>query len=342
LDSTSHNYIWQLDTLTNTPISSSILRDVAIINDTTVWAVGNMYVLDSSGLEKNYNLAVWNGNGWRLEDVLIPTCNDSGREIGASGGNLMSVFSYSASDIWIASRASLIHWNGTTFERICNPQGPLLYALQKIWGATENTVYMVGPTGLFARYAGGVWQKIFTGTDIDLTDIWGTSNNDIWIAGVNPDGGRSVLLHYDGSSVRTVYSFNHNSSPDVGKKKYDSLAAYLKSVWTDNDQKVWIAGVWGVYTAPQYTHGEAILGWGPDYDTGVLNNIRGEKANNIFAVGDFGTLVHFNGSSWKHYIELQDFSTSRRLSSVAVRNSLMVAVGVSYNRAIALRGRRIN
>jgi hypothetical protein len=337
LDSTSHNYFWQLDTLTNTQISSSILRDVAIINDTTIWAVGNMFVIGSEGHEKNYNLAVWNGKTWRLEDVLIPTCNDSGREIGASGGNLMSVFAYSASNIWLASAGSLIHWNGTTFERICNPQGPVPYALQKIWGATGNTVYMIGPNGLFARYVGGVWQKIFTGTDIDLKDIWGTANDDIWIAGEEIDYAKCILLHFDGVNIRTVYK---ETNPNAPVFRTDSIAGFVTSVWTDSPDYAWITTSSAEYRIPSSSTGESsITSTAASY--GLTLTIRGSRTNNIFVAGFFGTLAHYNGNSWWLYKQFLDFdgTTALHFRTASVRERMVVLVGRTSNKAVALIGK---
>jgi hypothetical protein len=41
MDTTSHNFTWEIDTLGDG--NSSVLRDVCIINDTCVWAVGEIY-----------------------------------------------------------------------------------------------------------------------------------------------------------------------------------------------------------------------------------------------------------------------------------------------------------
>ena len=46
-DTTSHNFTWQ--TFTFGEHSSSTLYDVAIINDSSIWAVGEIYMNDSLG-----------------------------------------------------------------------------------------------------------------------------------------------------------------------------------------------------------------------------------------------------------------------------------------------------
>ena len=53
MDTTSHNWTYTLDTLGE---SGSYLLDVAIINDTLAFAVGEIHIGDSV-----YNIAKWNG-----------------------------------------------------------------------------------------------------------------------------------------------------------------------------------------------------------------------------------------------------------------------------------------
>jgi len=59
MDTTSHNFTWQIDTLGAT---ASTLYDVVIINDTLAYAVGEMYLRDSTGQinPQAYNMAKWN------------------------------------------------------------------------------------------------------------------------------------------------------------------------------------------------------------------------------------------------------------------------------------------
>ena len=71
LDTTSSNFTWQTFTLGGA--ASSALFDVAIINDTLAYAVGEIYINDSTGQvdPQPYNLAIWNGNSWRIQKVPV-------------------------------------------------------------------------------------------------------------------------------------------------------------------------------------------------------------------------------------------------------------------------------
>jgi len=54
MDTTSHNFIWEIDTL---GIGGSYLNDVAIIDENNIWVVGNIETDTAT-----YNAAHWDGN----------------------------------------------------------------------------------------------------------------------------------------------------------------------------------------------------------------------------------------------------------------------------------------
>ncbi|MCK7521484.1 MAG: hypothetical protein MZV64_29280 [Ignavibacteriales bacterium] len=55
----------------------------------------------------------------------------------------------------------------------------------------------------------------------------------------------------------------------------------------------------GVY----YKNNLATEGWQLDESHPVIykERIRGTESNNIFIVGDYGLVSHFNGVTWKHF-----------------------------------------
>ena len=69
MDTTSHNRNWEVFLFGE--YAQSIIRDIAIIDENNIWAVGEIYMLDSLGQQdpQRYNLAVWNGNDWEIKRV---------------------------------------------------------------------------------------------------------------------------------------------------------------------------------------------------------------------------------------------------------------------------------
>ena len=68
MDTTSHNFTWQTFTFGGQG-GSSTLFDVAIINENDIWAVGEMYVYDSTGAPVLYNAVHWDGSKWELKRI---------------------------------------------------------------------------------------------------------------------------------------------------------------------------------------------------------------------------------------------------------------------------------
>ncbi|MCH9029576.1 MAG: glucosyl transferase, partial [Bacteroidetes bacterium] len=76
MDTTSHEFTFE--TFTFGTIGSSVLRDVAIIDENNIWAVGEIYLNDSLGKPdpNAYNAIHWDGNSWKLLQLQFFTfCN---------------------------------------------------------------------------------------------------------------------------------------------------------------------------------------------------------------------------------------------------------------------------
>ena len=92
----------------------------------------------------------------------------------------------------------------------------------------------------------------------------------------------------------------------------------LMSIWFDHDTPVYVAGNGvAVFQDSAWINVDTVPNYG-------MYKIRGSGWNNIFAVGHFGIIVHYNGASWHVYEELL-FDGS--LKSVAVTEKKVVAVG---------------
>ena len=68
-DTTSHNFTWQSWTFGE--IGTSRLYDVAIVDENNIWAVGEIYLLDSLGQPdpRAYNALHWDGIKFEIERI---------------------------------------------------------------------------------------------------------------------------------------------------------------------------------------------------------------------------------------------------------------------------------
>lgn len=124
------------------------------------------------------------------------------------------------------------------------------------------------------------WMKMVTETSEDLKCVWGRSAKNIFAVGEN-----GLILHYNGNIDNTWAKMTSNVSND------------LRGVW-GTDNKAFAVGNGGI-----------ILCYDGNVDNNVwmkmasntskdLFGIWGDSEKNIFAVGDSGTILYYNGSSW--------------------------------------------
>lgn len=133
-----------------------------------------------------------------------------------------------------------------------------------------------------------------------LTQIWGSSPNDVWAVGENDWG--EGLWHYNGNKW----------------SKYPQPWGMIPSAiygFASND--VWIA-----CAGPSFWHwngtswtkfSEHIL---PDYNVIRISDIWGDSPNNIYAVGykyqepnNYSVLMHYDRTKWE-YVNIQDENVS--------------------------------
>jgi hypothetical protein len=319
MDTTSHDWTWQVDTL---GIGDSYLYDVAIINDTLAYAVGEIYIKDSMGqFDHNaYNVARWNGKSWKLMRIQFYTiCGQQSRTSYPS----RAIFANGQSDIWIASGGSQIaHWDGTSEPTItCLP---VSFAINKIWASNSNDVYIVGNDGIILHYNGNTWQKLESGTTVTLNDAWGGSNK--WI-------GENVLLvvvgeKYTSSETKILKLSNQK----VDSIPWQSLIRTRQSIWFGKERSLYSCGS-GVF---RYANGA----WKHFSEIPAIytNLIRGNASNDLLVVGDFGIVGHFNGTTWKVYDELK--LPNGNYESVAIKGNIAIAAGWYNARGYVAVGKR--
>ncbi len=317
-DSTSHNYLWKLDTLGDG--NASTLYDVAMINDNLVYAVGDISVRDTMGGFQSppFNLARWTGRTWELSTVV-----DSGFGYGAN----YSIVAFGPDDIWIGGTVPK-HWDGTRWRFFGSSAGyPGGFHITAIGGTSSQDLYFGGDDGNLRHFDGATWQVIPTGTTAQIQDIWAGTNSSV-------GSGVSLMVASEKytASDRKILRTKQGSMVDTISWPAD-LVRPIHSVWFSGQSDIYVCGA-GVYSY----NGVA---WKEIADVSVYftNKIRGISAQDIMVVGDFGIVAHYNGSSWRTYPELM--LPAGQIRSVAIKGNTAVAVGdLDATRAIALRAIR--
>ncbi|MCX6151185.1 MAG: glucosyl transferase [Ignavibacteriales bacterium] len=320
MDTTSHNFTWQTFTF-GSGVATSDLKDVAIIDKNNIWAVGAIYLKDSIGNPdpQAYNAVHWDGVKWELKKIPFYYQGTP------FYGPIYSIYSFGENDIWFGI-GNMIHFDGKNYNSVIIPGTIFQSIINKIWG-NEDYLYIVGNDGNIARYnrkaSVGGWQKIETGTDLDISDIWGNNDNIICVAGKDYQSFRKEIFLIDGSTIKR-------------KIKNDELY-FLRSLWFKNKYRTMFVGT-SIFNIDNILNDTLIKEVHIDRVNYALNSIRGNGANDIFTAGAFGEILHYNGGSWESYIDQTHINGN--YYKIAVKGDLVVAVGLDNPNAVVAMGIR--
>jgi len=315
MDTTSHERTWQVFKFGEH--GHSVLYDVAIIDENNIWAVGEIYLLDSLGNHDPhaYNALHWDGLNWEMLRIFFPTVCGQASTTPYPAKTILLV----DDEVWITStgdKIAKINDNGQ-FYRGCVPGS---FAIKSIWGNSINGVYIVGVIGNMVSYNGSSWTPMDSGTEVDLLDIFGSEDGTLWTCGYTSDYAITTLLRNAGNGWETVFE----GSGDNQSNGY--YIGPISGVWASGDKRIYMMNWGGIYIQPNSS--ELFLEKEIAKLSAVGLGIDGTDDNNIFTCGQ-GFVGHWNGATYTEYPEL--YQHFRAFNNVVVKGNTVCAVGSDYN-----------
>jgi hypothetical protein len=243
-----------------------------------------------------------------------------------------------------------MNWNGQNWHSFghlftsSNDTSLIKGPLNKLWGTSSNDLFAVGNNGTTIYYDGTNWHEAGSNSKLDLLDIWGNHNTEIYAVGVDYSEVKGVVLKYNGSWFeKIIEGFVHGNGFEPSKLFNTQLYGTTDGVWRDERGTLYTVG----NLMYQYSRGkwnyvtslpENYIGGNPgNYYRGYLHSVRGNASNDIFIFGESNTIIHFNGSSWnKIGPPYQPFS-DQFWFNCAVKGDLVVGVGEIGNQAHLIR-----
>ncbi len=311
MDITSHNYTWE--TFEFGDHGNSVIRDISILDENNIWAVGEIYTNDSLNynFDEPYSIARWNGSGWKLNKIFIGTNTaiNYNRDIEIIDSN----------NIYIAA-GSLLKWDGKSSKAQIIVSRLALHhsnaSIEKILCLSPSSIYGIGYEGTIVHYNGSSWQRIESGTNIPLLDI-AANGDEIWINGYSYLTGESILLNLKDNKVTKVWEQNTATEKEPYGIYISSIFITNKDMFVDSDYGVFRNKL-GVDSSSKWIKSTFRY----DY------KITGTASNDVYTVGDQGDTWHYNGLNWKQiYI---DWSRNSRLRCAAAKDNLLVSGGDKY------------
>lgn len=271
-----------------------------------VWLEGASFIQDE--FREESRLLRWNGSGWTPElgapagPCLSFAADDLWCFDGAGAhhfdgsrwtederlpdGNVTHLWGSASGHIWLlqeAASTSAWHWNGTTWMAYSVPLGTT-----RLVGVSNDEVIVAGPGQVF-RGNGLAWRQevglptedvvnpkidaFFPGTG---RAIWGVDDDQVWMTA------GSDILYWNGSEWRSEFR-------GAGPAFYG-----LHGTTAEN--------LWAVGASGQIAH-RSNTGWTvlPSPVSENLTDVWAASANAVFAVGRSGTVLFYDGSSWREH-----------------------------------------
>ena len=314
---TSSDFTWQ--TFTFGEHSSSVLYGVSIIDENNIWAVGEIYMNDSTGQadSKIYNAIHFNGVEWVLKRI---EGNFRGNRIIPP---LEGIHAFSESNIWAAGslpvRGDGENWEIIDLRTIVDES----LSLWKVWEKDTSEVYFGGKSGSMAYFNGQTWQKIETGTELDIEDIHGNAEQGVVAVA-------SKLFETLDNAI-----FRIKEDKTAEEVNTEGIPEPISGIWFDETGVTYIVGS-GMFKKPGL---EAPVSW-QDFHLPITNNymdaIDANGLSDIVVSGNSGEILHFNGAGWTNFQN----GLAGTLYDIDIHQGLVVAVGYDGGKAFITMGVR--
>ncbi len=314
MDTTSHNFTWQYFTVGN---YGSRITDVAIINESNIWAVGDIVVL---GETEHYNAVHWNGDIWTLKKIywdnkLVP---------------LTTVFAFGKKDIFFGYK-DLLHYTKNGFEKIDVPNSIFSGNQKSLWGSSNKDIY-IGGYGSLAHYDGTKWTKIDI-TENFVNHIWGVEDLNTGKYDIN------IVISRGYKENGKIFRIINNKLEELS---LIGLPQGLGTIWYSNIYKKYIisrdSGELFVKTIGKANNNWENISNSTSPILGVA--IKGNSLNDIFVsgAGNHGAIAHFNGVNWKSNYDESPFLALNKL--LDIKDNIVVIASFDLPETRLIIGKR--
>jgi len=170
----------------------------------------------------------------------------------------------------------MLHFDGTAFTPVPTP--PIGFVADFLGFAPDDLYAVSG--GALLHWDGAAWTVVDFGGAVSPTDlqaIWGTSRNDLWLG----DSINGQVHRWNGTAWTTTITQTVEVTDLWGGSTAGSGAEVFAS---------------GIFGMSRWTGG----GWTNAGDASIDHaaGLWGFSASDVWAVGDFATLAHWNGTAW--------------------------------------------
>jgi len=326
-DTTTHEYTWEYFLFGQSPVASSWFRDVYVESDDNIWMVGDVqidtFVTSARGHATQRVTAVhWDGKAFTAHAIdgmkLSGSINTS--EIYAVEGRSGSVYFMSGlSCIELRNDSFHVHDLGSL-----NGKWPADRRIDKF---RSGRMFIYGGPGFAAELVqdeplGPVtFRQIPLDTELPVATFAEAAADDYYLGlWWTKTAEHHFWRIHDGEIIPHVFSITEQGSRD-----------FCAALWASDEYVYSTSGPCMFRQAIKDTTDRRftfiMANEGEVKPLGMPFRMTGRADNDIFIAGDYGTVFHYNGSSFHLYKEVKDLIPTGRLYDVAVTRDKVYLVG---------------
>jgi len=320
----SHDISWTIERIG----LSGRLYAVDAVSEDNIWVVGDFYKADTNDADKSFcNTAHWDGEKWNLMSVYWNT-------------PLYSVKYFNQKNIWLTSLGYPYHWDGSLWTLYRFPDlGVDGSAGRDTWADSPDNMYFAGYD--LVHYNGTSFRKIETDWTLLHRKVTGSQTH-ILSTGWSLFSPVSELTCYDISKDMETVLFRDTHF--TGMAQPDSIAGPVTDVMSSDAYRFLLLTNYGLYLWDSRNGEKKFPAYLLDPErshrmfTALPEAMDGTGFNDLFIVGHFSMIYHFDGEEYTLYPDL----TERALYwDVSVTEHLVVVVGSDENgKPIVVKGVR--
>jgi hypothetical protein len=257
-----------------------------------------------------------------------------------TGEVLRSLWVVADNDVYAAGQAVIIHYDGTAWSTLAYPMTG--FAINAIWASAAGDIVAVAQDGDVFRWSSGAWTLITPTPKTALRGIWGTAIGDLFVVGVT-----GTIQRYDGtawtpmmanttstlgaiwgtSAMNLVAAGNSGTIQRYNGSNWQAApgtpitGVTFRGVWTTGSQIFAVGATTAGLIATQQS-----AGWNTQMvSTPYLAGVWGSADDDVYAVGDAGMIMHYDGATWAPMTS----TTQSSLEAVAGTATNVFAVGAA-------------
>jgi len=293
--------------------------DVAIVNKNDIWVVGEIY----HGYDL-VNALHWDGSGW--EEIRIQT-NACG---GVDYPSIKCVNKLEDGTVIFGHEdASITFYKNRKYENDCSYINEIGAGLWSMFVRDSDHIYIGANKGEISLFNGNKWKKLFSIPELFIQTIW-SSNNENNISEVFALA--SDFYRHPGSWLIKIEGEEASIIADSAE-----IPRGMAGLWFSSGKEYWLVGD-GVLRSRLSPHNWQGFRDFPRY---FSHAIAATDINDVWVVGAYGLVSHYNGESWHHYGG-RKLPPHGLLLSVAVTRDVIIAVGTKSSKGYIVMGQRQN